>query len=136
MISKKNRVEKKSSGKKTPLDSSARFEKLLKDSLVVKHYSLRLYVTGTTARSIQAVANIRNLCEEYLHGKYNLEVIDIYQQPTEAVDEQIIAAPTLVKTLPKPPRRLIGDLSDRDRVIVGLDLGAGKAGKNTKWSVV
>lgn len=136
MISKKNRAEKKSSGKKTPLDSSARFEKLLKDSLVVKHYSLRLYVTGTTPRSIQAVANIRNLCEEYLHGKYNLEVIDIYQQPTEAVDEQIIAAPTLVKTLPKPPRRLIGDLSDRDRVIVGLDLGAGKAGKNTKWSVV
>jgi circadian clock protein KaiB len=136
VISKKNRAEKKSSGKKTPLDSSARFEKLLKDSLVVKHYSLRLYVTGTTPRSIQAVANIRNLCEEYLHGKYNLEVIDIYQQPTEAVDEQIIAAPTLVKTLPKPPRRLIGDLSDRDRVIVGLDLGAGKAGKNTKWSVV
>ena len=136
MISKKPKTGRKS-GEKNPLvDSSAQFEQLLKDSSIVKHYSLRLYVTGTTARSTQAVANIRSLCEEYLHGKYNLEVIDIYQQPTEAVDEQIIAAPTLVKTLPKPPRRLIGDLSDRDRVIVGLDLGAGKAGKNTKWSVV
>ncbi len=81
------------------------------------------------------MANIRTLCEEYLHGKYDLEVVDIYQQPAEAVDEQIIAAPTLVKTLPKPPRRLIGDLSDRDRVIVGLNLG-NQAKKGTKWSVV
>ena len=129
MISKKNKVEKKSGRTKKPLNSSAQFEKLLKDSLTVKHYSLRLYVTGTSARSTQAVANIRNLCEEYLHGKYDLEVIDIYQQPMEAVDEQIIAAPTLVKSLPAPSRRLIGDLSDRDRVIVGLDLRSRKAGK-------
>ena len=138
MISTKSSSRKKKTGarKKLPLDSSAQFEKLLKEYSDDRHYSLRLYVTGTTTRSTQAVANIRALCEEYLPGRYDLEVIDIYQQPTQAADQQIIAAPTLIKTLPEPPRRLIGDLSNRDRVLVGLDLGDRTRKGRTKWSVV
>lgn len=85
-------------------------------------YLLRLYVTGATPRSALAIANIRRICEELLHGCYDLEVIDIYQQPVLARDEQIIAAPTLVKKLPEPLRRLVGDLSSRERVLLGLDL--------------
>jgi len=87
-----------------------------------QHYVLRLYVTGMTPRSSAAVAAIKAVCEEYLQGRYELEVIDIYQNPVLARDEQIIAAPTLVKKLPAPLRRLIGDLSDKERVLLGLDL--------------
>jgi circadian clock protein KaiB len=87
-----------------------------------KKYLLRLYVTGVTPRSTRAIANIRRICEEHLQGQYELEVIDIYQQITLARDEQIIAAPTLIKKLPLPLRRIVGDLSDKDRVLVGLDL--------------
>jgi len=83
---------------------------------------LRLYVTGSTPRSSRSIFNIRNLCESRLLGRYKLEVIDIYQQPELARQEQIIAAPTLVKSLPLPLRKLVGDLSDTDRVMVGLDL--------------
>ncbi len=119
----------------TPVDSALQFEELLKDISAIEHYTLRLYITGTTTRSTQAIANIRSLCEEYLAGRYELEVVDIYQQPGKAADEQIIAAPTLIKTLPKPPKRLIGDLSNRDKVIVGLDLES-RGGKETKWSVL
>jgi circadian clock protein KaiB len=85
-------------------------------------YVLRLYVTGSTPRSARSILNVRTLCEERLAGRYKLEVIDIYQQPELAREEQIIAAPTLIKKLPAPLRKLIGDLSDRDRVLVGLDL--------------
>ena len=87
-----------------------------------ERYVLRLYVTGMTPRSTRAVENVRTICEEHLHGRYDLEVIDIYQQPTLAKGEQIIAAPTLVKKLPLPLRRVIGDLSNTERVLVGLDL--------------
>jgi circadian clock protein KaiB len=87
-----------------------------------ERYVLRLYVTGMTARSSSAIATLKALCAEYLQGRYELEVIDIYQHPTLARDEQIVAAPTLVKKLPLPLRRLIGNLSDIDRVLVGLDL--------------
>jgi circadian clock protein KaiB len=87
-----------------------------------ERYVLRLYVTGMTPRSTRAVENVRIICEEHLHGRYDLEVIDIYQQPTLAKGEQIIAAPTLVKKLPLPLRRIIGDLSNTERVLVGLDL--------------
>jgi circadian clock protein KaiB len=87
-----------------------------------ERYVLRLYVTGMTPRSTRAVENVRTICEEHLHGRYDLEVVDIYQQPTLAKGEQIIAAPTLVKKLPLPLRRVIGDLSSRERVLVGLDL--------------
>ena len=87
-----------------------------------ERYVLRLYVAGMTPRSTRAVENVRTICEKHLHGRYDLEVIDIYQQPTLAKGEQIIAAPTLVKKLPLPLRRVIGDLSSTERVLVGLDL--------------
>lgn len=85
-------------------------------------FVLRLYVAGTTPASTRAVANIKSICEEHLHGRYQLEVIDLYQQPVLAKGEQIIAAPTLIKKLPLPLRRIIGDMSDTQRVLVGLDL--------------
>ncbi|RPH35808.1 thiol-disulfide isomerase [bacterium] len=85
-------------------------------------YVLRLYVTGTTQRSTQAILNIRKICEKHLKGRYELEVVDIYQQPVLAAGEQIIAAPTLIKKLPLPLRRFIGDMSMTDRILVGLDL--------------
>ena len=85
-------------------------------------YVLRLYVTGMTPRSTRAVENVRTICEEHLQGRYDLEVIDIYQQPTLAKGEQIIAAPTLIRKLPLPLRRVIGDLSSTERVLLGLDL--------------
>jgi circadian clock protein KaiB len=85
-------------------------------------YVLRLYIAGTTPRSRRAVANIREICEHNLNGRYQLEVIDIYQKPALAQGEQIIAAPTLVKQLPLPLRRFIGDLSDTERILVGMDL--------------
>jgi circadian clock protein KaiB len=83
---------------------------------------LRLYVTGTTPASVRAVANIKHICEEHLLGRYELEVIDLYQQPILAKGEQIIAAPTLIKKLPLPLRRIIGDMSDTERVLVGMDI--------------
>ena len=75
-----------------------------------------------TPRSTRAVENVRTICEEHLQGRYELEVIDIYQQPTLAKGEQIIAAPTLIKKLPLPLRRIIGDMSSTERVLIGLDL--------------
>jgi circadian clock protein KaiB len=135
MPSKKSPIKR---GKKiTPVDSTAIFEKLLKNADAIQHYQLRLYITGTTTRSSQAISNIRALCDEFLPGHYDLEVVDIYQQPTEAAKEQIIAAPTLIKQLPIPPKRLIGDLSDRDKVMVGLSLTGNKTVKTstqkTQW---
>jgi circadian clock protein KaiB len=122
-VTKKTARDRKVDGKKKPLlDSSAKFEKLLKQISPGVRYSLRLYITGTTERSNEAVANIRQLCEKYLPGRYELEVVDIYQQPGMAAAAQIIAAPTLIKSLPKPIKRLIGNLSDPEKVIVGLDL--------------
>jgi circadian clock protein KaiB len=89
-----------------------------------KKYVLRLYVTGATSSSRRAILNLNSICSEHLQGKYDLEVIDIHQKPTLAKDEQIVAAPTLIKQLPLPLRRIIGDLSDRDSVLLGLDLKA------------
>ncbi len=87
-----------------------------------KEFVLRLYVAGTTSKSIRAVANIKEICESNLRNRYDLEVIDIYQQPVLLKGEQIIAAPTLVKKLPLPLRKFIGDMSDTQRILVGLDL--------------
>jgi circadian clock protein KaiB len=86
------------------------------------HYVLRLFITGTTSRSSRAIANLRRVCEERLHGEYDLEVVDIYQHPAAAREYQILAAPTLVKMLPLPLRRIIGDLANEERVLAGLDL--------------
>ena len=85
-------------------------------------FVLRLYVTGTTARSVRAVENIKRVCEEYLADRYDLQIVDVYQQPDLAAREQLFAAPTLVKKLPLPLRKLVGDLSNRQRVLAGLDL--------------
>ncbi|HUE43364.1 MAG TPA: circadian clock KaiB family protein [Candidatus Sulfotelmatobacter sp.] len=86
------------------------------------HYLLRLYVTGQTPRSVQSIENLQRLCEKHLMGRFDLEVIDIYQQPALAAEGQIIAAPTLIKAMPLPLRRLVGDFSDANRVVLGLDL--------------
>jgi len=83
---------------------------------------LKLYVAGQSPKSVNAIANIKKICEEHLQGCYELEVIDLYQQPQLALGEQIIALPTLLRKLPSPLRRIIGDLSNTERVLVGLDL--------------
>ena len=85
-------------------------------------YVFRLYVTGMTPRSTRAIANVQKLCEEHLAGRYELKVVDIYQQLKLAKGEQIIATPTLIKQLPLPFRKLIGDMSDAERFLVGIDL--------------
>ena len=85
-------------------------------------YVLRLYVSGSTLKSALAIENIKQVCEQYLNGRYDLEVIDIYQHANLARDEQIVAVPTLIKRLPIPLRRLIGDLSNLKEVLFGLDL--------------
>lgn len=102
-------------------DSTRSFERALRAS-GTERYVLRLYVTGTTPKSTRATANIKQICEEHLHGRYELEVVDIYQRPSLAAGERIIAIPTLIKKRPSPLRRLIGDLSNTDHVLLGLDL--------------
>ncbi|WP_395677589.1 circadian clock KaiB family protein, partial [Inquilinus sp.] len=85
-------------------------------------YKLRLFVTGSTPRSIRAIENMRRICEENLKGQYDLEVIDVYENPEATRELQVVATPTLVKILPEPLRRIIGDLSDKERVLAGLNL--------------
>jgi len=87
-----------------------------------RRFLLRLYVAGITPRSREAIANVTAVCEERLAGRYELEIVDIYQRPTLARGEQIIAAPTLIRAIPLPLRRLIGDMSRKERILVGLDL--------------
>jgi circadian clock protein KaiB len=105
-----------------PLNSNSEFEQLLQEAATRVRYVLRLYVTGATDRSSRAVANIRWFCEQHLKGRYDLVVVDIYQQPSLAQDQQIIAAPTLVKSEPLPLKRLVGDFSDRDRLVASLGI--------------
>ena len=102
-------------------DTTAAFEEALSKS-EDEIYVLRLYVTGSTPRSANAIANIKKICEEHLQGHYDLEVIDIYQQPSLTVGEQIVAVPTLIKKLPLPLRKLIGDMSDTEHILLGLDI--------------
>lgn len=104
-----------------PKNRAAAFEKAAKKAKEEK-YLLRLYVAGATAKSSHAIVNIKSVCEEHLKGRYDLEVIDIYQQPVLAKGDQIIATPTLVKKLPAPLRKFIGSLADKERILVGLDL--------------
>jgi len=107
--------------KENETDSKSEFEKSLQAKATEK-YVLRLYVTGMTPKSINAIQNIRKICEENLKGRYELEVIDIYQQPEYAKKEDILAAPTLIKKLPLPLRKFIGDMSNKEKILVGLDL--------------
>lgn len=85
-------------------------------------YTMRLYVTGATPRSSRAIANLRKICDEYLAGRYKLEIVDVYQQPELAREGQIIAAPTLVKSFPRPLRRFIGDMSNTANLLAGLEI--------------
>jgi circadian clock protein KaiB len=85
-------------------------------------YVLSLYVSGSTLKSALAIKNIKRICEQYLKNRYDLEVIDVYQQPNLARDEQIVAVPTLIKRIPLPLRRLVGDMSNLKKVLFGLDL--------------
>jgi circadian clock protein KaiB len=85
-------------------------------------YILKLYVTGKTPRAEKAIANLRRICEEELRGQYELNIIDVLEHPQLAEDEKILATPTLIKRLPPPLRRVIGDLSDKDKVLLGLDV--------------
>jgi circadian clock protein KaiB len=89
-----------------------------------ERYVLKLYVTGATVRSLRAIANVKGICEQYLKGRYDLEVVDIYRRPALLRRDQIVAVPTLVKKLPVPMRLLVGDLSRTDQVLQGLDLVA------------
>jgi circadian clock protein KaiB len=109
--------------KKTPAvrNEYAAFDRALKQSSK-KKYLLRLYVSGATPRSTQAIEQIKRICEEHLKGRYRLEVIDVYQQPVLARGQQIIAAPTLIKYLPAPLRKFIGNMASTDRILLGLDL--------------
>ena len=102
-------------------DSTEEFTKSL-ESIVKEKYVLRLYVTGMTPKSLHAIENIRKICEENLQGRFELEVVDVYQHPEFARKEQIIAAPTLIKKLPLPLRKFIGDMSNKEKLLVGLDL--------------
>ena len=97
------------------------FEKFVAE-LVRPNYLFRLYVSGTSARSSLAIANVRRICDQYLAGHYELEVVDVYQQPTETRKAQVIALPTLIKELPLPTRRFVGDMSDTERIVIGLNL--------------
>lgn len=108
-----NRGDDKMGAEPNPIDAAP---------LMGRRYVLRLYVTGSTPHSTRAITNIREFCEKYLEGRYDLEVIDISQNPALAEGEQIIAAPTLIKQLPLPLRRFIGDMSHTDRILLGLNL--------------
>jgi circadian clock protein KaiB len=96
-------------------------EKKIKDKNSQK-YVLRLYVAGMSPKSVKAIDNLNRLCQENLEGRYELDIIDLYQSPIFAKDGQIIAAPTLIKELPEPIRRFVGDMSNTEKLIVGLDL--------------
>ena len=109
-------------GKKTSARSTSSVRGTLPQPDGQEQYVLRLYVTGATPKSTRAILNIKKICEEHLQGRYGLEVIDVYQQPVLARGEQIIAAPTLIKYLPLPLRRFIGDMSRTDKILLGLDL--------------
>jgi circadian clock protein KaiB len=109
----------------TSKDSAKDFTRSLA-KLKKEKYLLRLYVAGMTPKSTQAITNIKAICQEHLQDRFDLEVIDIYREPVLAKGDQIIAAPTLIKKLPLPLRRLIGDMSDEEKILVGLDLRARK----------
>ncbi|MDB6005492.1 MAG: kaiB domain protein [Prosthecobacter sp.] len=108
--------------KKQPLDDNAQAFLTEASAPDRSRYILRLYITGQTPLANKAIVRIRKICEDHLEGRYDLEVVDIAKNPTLAAGEQIIAAPTLVKKLPLPLRRFIGDMSQTERILLGLDL--------------
>lgn len=126
MAKPKNDIEKSNGQrdlKNRLRNATEAFEEAVKGTPVRRaKYIFRLYVTGSSTRSLRAIYNLRKLLEEHLHDDYDLEVIDIYKNPNAAREAQIIAAPTLVKQLPQPLRRFIGDLSNTRKLLVGLDI--------------
>ena len=104
------------------MSQSTRAEKNSSKALCEEVWELRLYVAGQTAKSVTAFANLKRICAEHIRGKYEIEVIDLLINPTLAKGDQILAIPTLVRKLPVPIRKILGDLSDTERVLVGLDL--------------
>lgn len=122
-------ARKKTARPTKKMSTTARFERAVKERKS-EEYVLRLYITGMTPRSIRAIENLQEICDQYLSGRYTLEVIDIFQRPKLVRGEQVIAAPTLIKQLPTPLRRFVGDLSDKEKVLFGLDLKV-RDGKTT-----
>jgi circadian clock protein KaiB len=108
--------------KETALQDATEAFELAVRSAGTGEYVLRLYVSGMTPNSVKAIENIKKICAEHLEGRYQLEIIDIYQQPIFAKEGQIVAAPTLVKELPPPLRKFIGDMSQTERILLGLDI--------------
>jgi circadian clock protein KaiB len=102
-------------------DATAAFEEAL-ERFETEPFVLRLYIAGNSARSQTAIENVKKICEEYLTGRCELDIVDIYLDPAEIPEDLVIAAPTLIRRLPLPLRRVIGDMSEKDRVLVGLDL--------------
>ncbi len=109
------------------VDSTREFEKALTEA-GKQHYLLRLYVAGQARKSLAAFQNLKLFCEEHLHGQYTIEVIDLLENPRLARGDQILAIPTLVRKLPEPVKKIIGDLSNTERVLVGLDLRPARPG--------
>lgn len=110
--------------------SARRSRKPRKAPATADFFELRLYIAGQTARSLAALANLQRICDEHLEGRYRLEVIDLLERPQLARGDQIFALPTLIRKLPEPIRRLVGDLSDTESALVGLDLRNGSPGKS------
>jgi circadian clock protein KaiB len=121
MVEKRTPPSVRKGGGKKKADATEQFEKAA-SRLGEGRYVLRLYVAGMTPNSARAITNLKRICEEHLAGQYDLDVIDVYRKPTLAKGEQIIAAPTLIKKLPLPMRKLIGDMSDTGKVLIGLDI--------------
>ncbi|MCX7083155.1 MAG: circadian clock KaiB family protein [Methylococcales bacterium] len=117
-------MTKDTDNSKPPIQSSTEdFEQaLLKKELQDERYILRLFVAGMTPNSQRAIDNVQKICEAHLQGRYDLEIIDIYQQPSYAKQNQIVAAPTLIKELPLPLRKFIGDLSKTEQILAGLEI--------------
>jgi circadian clock protein KaiB len=116
--------KEKQPGKEQQRTATEEFELAMSAANAAGTYVLRLYVTGTTPNSQRAIENVRKICEENLQGRYELEIIDIYQQPELAKEGQIVAAPTLIKKLPLPLRKFIGDMSKTEKILLGLELKA------------
>lgn len=114
--------KKKKHDEPAPIQDSTEAFEIAVQGTTEDNYVLRLYVSGITPNSQRAIENVRKICEEHLAGHYQLEIIDIYQQPIFAKEGQIVAAPTLVKELPLPLRKFIGDMSQTERILVGLDI--------------
>ena len=91
----------------------------------LSEYTLKLFITGSNPRAEASIANLRRICDEVLHGQYSLEIVDVLENPEAAEDERVLATPTLIKRLPPPLRRVIGDMSDRDKVLLGLEVTPG-----------